>query len=135
MEFEPDQPMLLNYLGYSWIDKGLHLDRATEMIKKAVKLRPTDGYIADSLGWAYYRLGNFEESAKEMERAVSLRPEDPVINDHLGDAYWRVGRFNEARFQWQHVLTLDPDDDVAGQVRDKLKDGLKPADTADNKAD
>ncbi|MHA1598281.1 MAG: tetratricopeptide repeat protein, partial [Alphaproteobacteria bacterium] len=128
LEFKPDQPMVLNYLGYSWIDKGINLDRATEMIRKAVKLRPTDGYISDSLGWAHFRLGNFQESAKEMERAVALRPEDPVINDHLGDVYWRVGRTNEARFQWQRVLTLDPDDDLAASIADKLKNGLKPLD-------
>lgn len=126
LEFNPNQPMVLNYLGYTWIDKGINLKRATEMIKKAVELRPMDGYIADSLGWAHYRLGNYQESAKEMERAVALRPEDPVINDHLGDVYWRVGRTNEARFQWRRVLTLDPEDKLAGQVRDKLKNGLKP---------
>lgn len=130
LEFNPDQPLVLNYLGYTWIDKGVNLKRATGMIRKALELRPTDGYIADSLGWAHYRLGNYQESVKEMERAVALRPEDPVINDHLGDAYWRVGRFNEARFQWRRVLTLDPEKELAGQAEKKLKDGLTPADKA-----
>jgi len=121
---------VLNYLGYTWIDKGINLKRGTEMIRKALDLRPTDGYIADSLGWAHYRLGEYQKSVKEMERAVALRPEDPVINDHLGDVYWRVGRTNEARFQWRRVLTLDPEDDLAAQAKSKLKDGLKPvADT------
>jgi len=126
LEFEPDQPFVLNYLGYSWVDNKMNLDRATKMIRKAVELRPNDGYIVDSLGWAYYRLGRFEESVKEMERAVELQPEDAVINDHLGDALWRVGRNNEAYFQWSHVLTLNPDADLLDQVTKKLRDGLPP---------
>ncbi len=125
LEFEPDQPYVLNYLGYSWVDQGLNLDRGKEMIRRAVALRPSDGYIIDSLGWAYYRLGEYAKSVKEMERAIGLRPEDPVINDHLGDAYWRVGRENEARYQWRRVLTLGADDDkVRGGAEDKLKNGL-----------
>jgi len=129
LEFEPDQPYVLNYLGYSWVDQGINLDRGKQMISKAVDLRPRDGYIIDSLGWAHYRLGEYEESVKEMERATGLRPEDPVINDHLGDAYWRVGRKNEARFQWQRVLTLGTDDDdVRTRAEDKLKNGLPEKD-------
>lgn len=124
LEFEPDQPFILNYLGYSWVDQGKYLDRAKEMIRKAVSLRPNDGYIVDSLGWAHFRLGEFKESAKEMERAVEMRPEDPILNDHLGDALWRVDRKIEARYQWQRVLTLEPDDDLRQQVEGKLKDGL-----------
>jgi len=125
LEFVPDQPYVLNYLGYSWVDKGINLDRGKEMIRKAVALRPNDGYIVDSLGWAHYRLGEYAASVKEMERAAGLRPEDPVINDHLGDAYWRVGRKNEARFQWRRVLTLGTDDDkLRSRVEDKLKNGL-----------
>jgi tetratricopeptide (TPR) repeat protein len=124
LEFEPEQPFVLNYLGYSWVDQGKHLDKAKEMINKAVNLRPNDGYIVDSLGWAYFRLGEFEASAKEMERAVELRPEDPILNDHLGDALWRVGRKVEARYQWQRVLTLEPEDDQRGEVETKIKSGL-----------
>ncbi len=106
LELFPDQPLVLNYLGYSWVDMGINLEPALDMIRKAVELRPTDGYIVDSLGWAYYRLGRFEEATRELERAVSLRPDDPVINDHLGDAYWQMGRTLEAQFQWRHARDL-----------------------------
>ena len=92
LELFPDQPQVLNYLGYSWIDQGINLDQGMAMIKKAVQQRPDDGYIVDSLGWAYFRLGNYEDAVTQLERAIALKPEDPTINDHLGDAYWRVGR-------------------------------------------
>ena len=124
LKFKPEQPYVLNYLGYSWIDKGLHLDRAQAMIAKAAKLRPNDGYIIDSLGWVHYRLGRFADATRELERAVELRPEDPVINDHLGDAYWRVGRKREAVFQWNRSLTLNPDKDLISTIQQKLKSGL-----------
>ena len=124
LDFEPEQPFVLNYLGYSWIDQGKHLNRATDMIRRAVDLRPNDGYIVDSLGWAHFRLGQFDVAIKEMERAVELRPEDPVLNDHLGDALWRVGREIEARYQWQRVLTLEPDDEVRAAAEDKITKGL-----------
>ena len=124
LDFEPEQPYVLNYLGYSWVDKGLHLDRAMEMIGKAVELRPNDGYIVDSLGWAHYRLGNMKEAVKELERAVELRPEDPIINDHLGDAYWHVGRKREARFQWLRSKNLNPEPDLAATLEEKLTRGL-----------
>lgn len=124
LEFNPEQPLVLNYLGYSWIDQGLHLDRALKMIEKAVDLRPRDGYILDSLGWGLYRLGKFDEAVKKMERAVMLRPADPVINDHLGDALWQVGRKREARFQWDRARTMEPDPDLAKALDQKLKDGL-----------
>jgi len=106
LELYPDQPLVLNYLGYSWVDMGMNLDEALDMIKKAVELRPNDGFIVDSLGWAYYRLGRYEEAVEEIERAVALQPADPVINDHLGDAYWRAGRKLEAQFQWRHARDL-----------------------------
>jgi len=124
LEFQPDQPYVLNYLGYSWVDRGQHLEKAQDMIRKAVKLRPTDGFIVDSLGWVLYRLGDFEGSVKELERAVELRPEDPIINDHLGDALWRVGRLNEARFQWRRVLGLKPEAKLEAAIQKKLKHGL-----------
>ena len=92
LELNPDEPHVLNYLGYSWIDMGMNLEEGLNLVKKAVSLRPDDGYIVDSLGWAYYKLGRYEEAVVELEKAVALRPEDPVINDHLGDAYWKVGR-------------------------------------------
>ncbi len=100
---------MLNYLGYSWVDRGEHLDKAKEMLNKAVELQPDDGFIVDSLGWAYYRLGDYGKAVTFLERAVELEPADPVINDHLGDAYWRAGRQREARFQWQRALTFHPE--------------------------
>ncbi len=124
LEFEPDQPFVLNYLGYSWVEQGKNLDEARRMIELAVEQRPRDGFIVDSLGWVLYRLGEFEEAVPHLERAVELEPSDAVINDHLGDALWRVGRRLEARFQWQRAFELDPDEDLAGQIADKLTDGL-----------
>jgi len=126
LELEPDQPLVLNYLGYSWIEQGLNLERAKKMIEKAVLQRPQDGYIADSLGWALYRLGNYPEAVIHLERAVALEPGDPVINDHLGDAYWLAGRRNEARFQWKRSLTQEPDADVEAITRDKLQGKKMP---------
>ena len=131
LELEPDQPLVLNYLGYSWVEQERNLDEAKTMIEKAVELRPDDGYIVDSLGWVAYRLGDFEEAARQLELAVELVPGDPIINDHLGDAYWQVGRLNEARFQWRRVLTLEPEDELAAQVRRKLTGGLSAGAEAD----
>jgi len=99
------------------------------MIKRSVEQRADDGYIVDSLGWAYYRLGNMDEAVKQLERAVELKPEDPTINDHLGDAYWRVGRVLEARFQWSHARDLKPEPEDLAKIEAKLKSGL-PDDTA-----
>ncbi|MBO6725932.1 MAG: tetratricopeptide repeat protein [Rhizobiaceae bacterium] len=126
LELFPDQPQVLNYLGYSWVDMNRNLEEGLELIRKAVELRPSDGYIVDSLGWAYYRLGRYDEAAKELERAVSLMPDDPILNDHLGDAYWRVGRRLEARFQWSHARDLDPEPDLLAEVLKKLTKGLPP---------
>ena len=125
LQLFPDQPLVLNYLGYSWVDQGLHLDEGMTMIQRAVEQRADDGYIVDSLGWAYYRIGNYEEAVKHLERAVELKPEDPTINDHLGDVYWKIGRVLEARFQWAHARDLKPDDpqDLA-KIEEKLKSGL-----------
>ncbi|SBW03171.1 TPR repeat protein [uncultured Alphaproteobacteria bacterium] len=127
LELEPDQPLVLNYLGYSWLDQGMHADRAQEMIEKAVEQRPRDGYIIDSLGWAHYLRGNYQQAVAHLEQAVVLVADDPTINDHLGDAYWRVGRTFEARYQWQRALGLKPDEQQAKALRDKLKDGLPAA--------
>jgi len=125
LELEPEQPLVLNYLGYSWVDQGLNLVEAEAMLRRAVDLRPDDGYIVDSLGWAYYRLERYEEAVQYLERAVELRPDDPVINDHLGDAYWRVGRQREARFQWQRALTFEPAEDEVAVIERKLRRGLE----------
>ena len=128
LELWPDQPLVLNYLGYSWIDQGINLEEGFKMLKRAVELRPKDGYIVDSVGWAYYRLGKYEESLEYMEKAVSLKPSDPVINDHLGDVYWRLGRKLEAGFQWNHARDLKPEPEDLQKILDKIEKGL-PDDT------
>jgi tetratricopeptide (TPR) repeat protein len=127
---DPDQPTVLNYLGYSWIDKGENLPEALKMITRAVELRPNDGYIVDSLGWAFYRLGDLSHATEYLERAIELLPEDPTINDHLGDVYWRTGRLAEARFQWRRALQFGPEAGDAKTIETKLDHGLaKPPQT------
>ena len=133
LEYQPDHPFVLNYLGYAWADQGEKLDTALELIERAASLRPMDGYIIDSLGWVQYRMGLFDEAAKNLEKAVELRPYDPVINDHLGDAYWRVGRKLEAKFQWERAKNHAEEDEI--ELKDtialKLVEGLpalKPSD-------
>ena len=126
LELNPDQPYVLNYLGYSWVDQGVNLDRAKAMIERAVKQRRDDGYIVDSMGWVLYRLGAYGEAVQHLERAVELRPLDPIISDHLGDAYWRVGRRQEARFQWRRALSLDPEREEIGKIETKIENGLAP---------
>ena len=131
LELFPNQPLVLNYLGYSWVDQGLHLEEAFRMLQKAVELRPTDGYIVDSLGWGHYKLGRYEEALRELERAVELKPGDPTINDHLGDVYWKTGRKLEAVFQWNHARDLNPEPDELPRILEKIKNGMgddvKPA--------
>ncbi|MGA8688690.1 MAG: tetratricopeptide repeat protein [Methyloceanibacter sp.] len=124
LELSPDESPVLNYLGYTWVDQSQNLKTAMDYIRKAVKLKPDDGYYVDSLGWAYYRLGNIPSAVEQLERAVELKPDDPVINDHLGDAYWRIGRTLEAKYQWQQVLSLKPDSDLVAEIEHKLKSGL-----------
>lgn len=125
LQLAPDQPDVLNYLGYSWVDRGEHLQEGLAMIRRAAELRPMSGAIIDSLGWAYYRLGDYAQAVDWLEAAVRLEPADPTLNDHLGDAYWRVGRRIEARFQWQRAMTLEPDD--AESLRVKVENGLPDA--------
>ena len=132
LKLSPDQPLTLNYLGYTWIDHNRNLRQGLSMIEKAVKLKPDDGYIVDSLGWAHYRLGNYKEAVRFLERAVELKPEDPVLNDHLGDALWRVGREREARFQWDQALTLEPEPADVEKIKKKLTEGLSGAVEADS---
>lgn len=127
LELRPDQPLVLNYLGYSWVERAKNLTEAREMIEKAVEQRPNDGYIVDSLGWVLFRMGEFEAAVTHLERAVELRPEDPTINEHLGDAYWQVGRRLEARFQWRHALALGPEEEQIPVIEAKLDEGLQPA--------
>ena len=122
----PDEPELLNYLGYSWIDRGQNLTEAMAMVQKAVGANPRSGAMVDSLGWAYYRLGDYKKATEKLEQAVELDAGDPEINDHLGDAYWRVGRKDEALFQWQRVLTLKPDEKIRDRATAKLASSLGP---------
>ncbi len=129
LELSPDQPQVLNYLGYSLVEKQTNLDEALDMIERAVAARPDSGYIVDSLGWVLYRLGRYGEAVGHMEKAVQLMAVDPVVNDHLGDVYWAVGRFREAEFQWKRALSfVDPDDANAEadpeRIRRKLEIGL-----------
>ena len=125
LELYPNQPQVLNYLGYSLIDRNEKLDEALNMVKKAAELRAQDGYIVDSLGWAYYKLGRYDEAVKTLENAIKLRPEDATINDHLGDAYWMVGRKLEATFQWNHAIAGKPEPEELAKIQEKLKSGLK----------
>jgi tetratricopeptide (TPR) repeat protein len=120
----PEQPQVLNNLGYSLVERRRNLDEALGMIERAVELRPESGYIVDSLAWVFYRLGRFDEAVEPMERAVELLPNDPIVNDHLGDVYWMVGRKREARFQWQRALSFGPTDAAAERIRRKLEVGL-----------
>ncbi|WP_246088582.1 tetratricopeptide repeat protein [Phreatobacter stygius] len=130
MELVPEgnargRAQVLNYLGYSWVDQGINLDEGLRLVRRAVELTPEDGYIVDSLGWAYYRMGRFDDAVTELERAIELKPEDPVVNDHLGDAYWRVGRQVEAYFQWNHARDLKPEPDDLPRILNKIANGLR----------
>ncbi|MDF1632278.1 tetratricopeptide repeat protein [Mycoplana sp. MJR14] len=124
LELNPEQPQVLNYLGYSWVDMNTNLEEGLDMIRRAVSAKPDDGYIVDSLGWAYFRLGQYDDAVTELERAAELRAGDPTINDHLGDAYWRVGRKLEATFQWNRALGLKPEDAEIPKIKAKIESGL-----------
>ncbi|WP_037379194.1 tetratricopeptide repeat protein [Sinorhizobium americanum] len=126
LELNPNQPQVLNYLGYSWVDMNINLDKGLDMIRKAVELKPDDGYIVDSLGWAYFRMNRFDEAVTELERAAELMAGDPTINDHLGDAYWRVGRKLEAVFQWNQALEMKPEEAEVPKIKAKIEKGLPP---------
>ena len=124
LKLSPDQPDVLNYLGYTWLTRGENLAEARAMIEKAVAQRPGDPQIIDSMGWALFLLKQYADSAAFLEKAVELLPGDPTINDHLGDAYWRLGRLTEARYQWERSLTYGPETAEADIIRKKLKDGM-----------
>ena len=124
LELSPEQPHVLNYLGYSWVDQGLHLDDGMKMLMKATALRPDDGAITDSVGWAFYRVGQFDKAVEWLERASEQKGDDPTITEHLGDAYWKVGRKREARFEWERSLNQKPDKDRLPVIKDKLANGL-----------
>ena len=127
LKLSPDQPQVLNYLGYSWVDQGRNYPAALAMLEKARALSPYDGYIVDSVGWAYYRIGRYQDAAKTLEDAVLLVPGDPTINEHLGDAYWMVGRKLDAHFQWSHALAFGAEDKQKSEIEKKLQSGLNAA--------
>ena len=127
LEINPDHADALNYLGYTWVDRGENLDEAFEMIRKAVKLQPDSGAIIDSLGWAHYKLGQYSEARIHLEDAVSKSPDSATIVDHLGDVYWKLGRFLEAGYQWERALDFDPTDKERARIKAKLKGGLDAA--------
>jgi tetratricopeptide (TPR) repeat protein len=121
---KPDQPLVMNYLAYTWVEQGVNLQEALKMLRRAVELRPEDGFIIDSLGWAHYRMGDYRTAIEFLEQAIQLEPSEATINDHLGDAYWRVGRRLEAKYQWQHALTLKPEKGDEPKIRQKIASGL-----------
>jgi tetratricopeptide (TPR) repeat protein len=127
LELQPEQPDVLNYLAYTWVDRNENLVEAERMLRRAVEQRPNSGHIVDSLGWAFFRLGRYEEAVPLLERAVELLPEDPVILDHLGDGYWRVGRRREAEFQWQRALRNKPEAELKVEIEKKLRQGMPPS--------
>jgi len=124
LKAKPQNPYIMNYLAYGWADQGIHLEKAVDMLERASALKPQDGYITDSLGWVYYRIGNYNRAIPHLERAVELLPYDPTINDHLGDAYWKVGRKIEARFQWERARSNAKEQNLIDTINHKLAHGL-----------
>ncbi|WP_323007348.1 tetratricopeptide repeat protein [Pseudorhodobacter sp.] len=124
LELAPDQPQVLNYLGYSYLERGENFDEALSMIERAVAQRPDSGYIIDSLAWGYFLAGRYADAVEPMERASLLEPVDSTVTDHLGDVYWAVGRKLEANFQWRRALSFDPTEELATRIRRKLEIGL-----------
>jgi len=124
LDLSPEEPQVLNYLGYSWLEQGKNIIKAREMVNLAAQKQPEDGYIADSLGWAMFLMGEYNSAVEQLERAVSIVPSDPTINEHLGDAYWKIGRKLEARFQWRHALSINPDFEREAIILDKIDNGL-----------
>jgi tetratricopeptide (TPR) repeat protein len=137
LAIEPDRPELQNFLGYGWVSRGEKVAEGMDLIRKAVAARPDQGYMVDSLGWAHFALGQYEQAVEALERAAELSPSDPEIVDHLGDAYWRAGRQTEAAFEWRRALRLAPDDQREAALKAKIDRGLPPLSTtalADAKA-
>jgi len=124
LKLQPNHPYVLNYLGYSWVDRNINLDKATKMIQKAVNARPNDGYITDSLGWAMYRNADYRGAVGVLERAVELLPYDPTINDHFGDALWRVGRKLEAKYQWNRAINNSKNEKQIKEIQEKISSGI-----------
>ncbi|MBL9010316.1 MAG: tetratricopeptide repeat protein [Alphaproteobacteria bacterium] len=134
LKLTPDQPLVLNYLAYSWIERGENIEQALAMLQRAVEQRPDDGYIIDSLGWAYFRLGRYAEAVETLELAIAFSPYDPTLNEHLGDAYWKVGREREARFQWGHALKLKPEAPRLPILEAKLAGGFAAGEALERQA-
>ena len=124
MTLQPNDPYVINYLAYSWLDRKMNIDLALNLLEKAVELEPSDGYILDSLGWAHYLSNSYEKSVYFLEKAVSFLPNDPTLNDHLGDAYWKSGRYDEAQSQWKRVLIIDPEFKNKDDVKKKIELGI-----------
>ena len=124
MKLQPNDPYVINYLAYSWLDRNINIEMALDLLEKAVELEPSDGYILDSLGWAYYLSNSIEQSIYFLEKAVSFLPNDPTLNDHLGDAYWKSGRYEEAQSQWKRVLIIDPEFKTKDVVKKKIEFGI-----------
>ena len=133
-ELSGDEPNVLNYLGYSWIDQGIHLDEGLKIIRMAVQKEPKNGAFIDSLGWAYFKLGDYKNALKYLEVASQIEATDPIITDHLGDALWRVGRKVEARYQWRKALAFEPTDEDRQSIEAKLLTGLGPPEKKKPKA-
>jgi tetratricopeptide (TPR) repeat protein len=133
LELSPEQPYVLNYLGYTWVERGEHIVEARRMLERAVALRPQDGNIADSLGWALFKMGDIAGAIRWMERAVELEPRNSVVNDHLGDVYWVAGRQREAQFQWRRALALGPEGDEGPKIEAKIRNGLPANPVAENR--
>ncbi len=125
LQIDPDQPDVLNFLGYAWVNRGENIEAGFDMIRKAIVQRPRAGYIVDSLGWAHYRMGQYQDAILQLERAVELTPGDPVITDHLGDAYWQADRRAEAGFEWRRAIGLNPDPEHLAVLEDKVQNGLQ----------
>lgn len=125
LELKPEQPLVMNYLAYSWVERGENIDKALKMLQRAVDQRPDDGFVIDSLGWAYYRIGQYDKAVEVLETAIQFSPYEPTLNEHLGDAYWKTGRKREAQFLWRHALKLKPEEERIPILQAKMKGGLE----------
>ena len=134
LSLSPDQPLVLNYLAYSWVERGENIDKALKMLQRAVDQRPDDGLVIDSLGWAYYRLGQYDKAVEVLETAIQFSPYESTLNEHLGDAYWKTGRKREARFLWRHALKLKPEDERIPILQAKMKGGLEAGEALESRS-
>lgn len=134
LALKPEQPLVMNYLAYSWVERGEHIDEALKMLQRAVDLRPDDGFVIDSLGWAYYRLGQYDKAVEILETAIQFSPYESTLNEHLGDAYWKTGRKREAQFLWRHAIKLKPEEDRIPILQAKMKDGLEAGEALERRS-